>query len=510
MLKSNRKTWFSVSLVFGLVLVSCLLPSATSAEATASLYFLPNSGTFEAGQTFNVRAAVNTGGQVINAVEDTISFSNNTLEITSISKAETILTLWVKDLLYDNSTGKITFAGGIPNPGFNGLGRLFRVYFKAKSHGSAWIKFNAAKVLANDGIGTNILSSLGRADLTIKERTLPAPVPVELPKVSLIIPEISSSTHPDPNKWYTKRDIIFTWNWQQGITDYSYIFNKAPKTIPDNSGDRLDTSISYLDVADGVWYFHIKPETRTGWGSTVHRQVRIDATEPSELNIISAQDFPAIDPSPKFSFEAEDKMAGIDRLEVQIDKGEIRTLVDTLEYTAPFLRPGQHQITVSAYDRADNSIEDSLIFEILPLRVPKITYWTRELLFGEPLLVKGLGGPNNKINVTIISEDGKEFVAATTSNEDGLWLVEYKDILRKGKYRFIVTQETELGVLSSPSEEKAFTVLTNVLRMFGIVWPVSALMWLIIFLLAVIIILIILIFLLHRPLFKKIKIILKK
>lgn len=503
MLKSNKKIWFSVGLVFSLVLVLCLLPSATSAEPSANLYFLPTAGTFEKGQSFEVRAAVDTGGQAINAVEDVISFSNDTLQLDSISKSETILSLWIKEPFYDNSTGKITFAGAIPNPGFTGLGRLFKIYFKAKSSGSAWIKFNSAKVLANDGLGTNILGSIGRADFTIKEPTLPAPVPVKLPEVLLIVSKISSSTHADQDKWYVQKDAVFNWSYTQGVFSFSYLIDQSPDTNPDNIGEGMDTSISYLDVTDGVWYFHLKANNRKGWGDPAHYKIQIDTAAPDSLEIVSAEDFPTSNPSPLFRFKANDEMSGIEYIEVQIDTGEFVRL-DKMEYQTPILTPKQHNILARATDRAGNYIEKSIDFEISPLLVPQITYWTQKILFGEPYLVKGMAAPETKINLTIVSEDKQELILTTTSDSNGVWVIQYRNILKKGDYRFYAAQEIVSGAVSPPSKEESFSVLTNTFRVFGVVFPASAFVWLIIFLLAVVAFLVILVFLLHKP-FKKIR-----
>lgn len=62
-----------------------LIFNITEAAATARLYFLPESGTFEMGKSFQIRAVVDTGEQSTNAFEDTISFSKDTLEVTNIS-----------------------------------------------------------------------------------------------------------------------------------------------------------------------------------------------------------------------------------------------------------------------------------------------------------------------------------------------------------------------------------------------------------------------------------------
>ena len=513
MVSTKYATISKLLLIFSiLLLILSAMPLAALAQTskTAKIYFLPTTGSLEVGETFDLRAVVNTEDQYINAIEDIISYSNDTLEVTRIDKSGTIIMLWVKEPLYDNSTGKLTFAGGVPNPGFQGLGRIFRIYFKAKAVGNAWVTFSSsAQVLANDGLGTNIFSSAGRSDLIIRERVTPAPVPVKPPTVAPIILVVSSSSHPDQDQWYVEKDIIFSWKWQRGIISYSYSISQNPKDIPDNIGEGVDTSISYLEVKDGVWYFHIKPRTRAGWGKTVHYQVQIDSVAPTDLEITSLEDFPTIKPSPTFQFKAKDETSGVDHAQVKLDDLEFIRL-DQLEYQPLSLSPGEHQIIVRVMDKAGNFVEDSYTFEVLSLSAPRVDFWTKKIIFGEPFIARGKAVPNNKISLTIFTDqEEEELRLITTSDIEGIWLIESRDVLKKGTYKFTVKQETAAGVVSSASKENIFKVLTNAFKILGIVLPAIVLFWLIIFLSAIIAILLTFIVFLYRPDFFT-KVLLKK
>jgi hypothetical protein len=468
-----------------------------AAEATAKLYFLPASGNFTVGDNIQVRVAVDTGNQAINAVEGTITFSN-TLECVNTSKTGTILNLWIQE---PNCLGnQITFSGGIPNPGFTGVGRLFIINFKAKAEGAAWVKFNNAQVLANDGLGTNILGSTSQANFIIQKSFLPKPQPVELPESGQICLNIFSSTHSDSNQWYKQREVLFTWQWQQGITDFSYILNQEAKTIPDNISEGLHTAVSYANVSDGIWYFHLKAKTKQGWSATEHYKIQIDGTPPSELKIIPQESLPSYNPSPILKFEAKDELSGISYYEVKVDEKEW-VKINENQYQVPVLTPGKHQVLVRVYDKANNYLEEKIDLEILPLSAPKIVYWTKQILFGEPFFVRGRGTPNLKINLTIYNQE-RVLNLITRSNEKGEWQIEHKEILPKGEYKLCATQETISGAVSSPSEEKSFEVLTNAIKIFGFVLPTSVIIWLIIFLLLIIAILIVLILFFRRS-FKK-------
>ena len=94
----------------------------------------------------------------INNGEATIQFPVDMLEVVSVTKGSSIFTLWVEEPKFSNTTGKISFNGGVPTPGFTGAsGYIATVTFKAKKQGTASIIFSDGAVRENDGLGTDIL-----------------------------------------------------------------------------------------------------------------------------------------------------------------------------------------------------------------------------------------------------------------------------------------------------------------------------------------------------------------
>lgn len=140
----------------------------------ATLLFSPENGVFSAGNNFTVAVMVNTPNP-INAVSGIISFPANRLEVAALIKTDSVVDLWVQEPSYsnDSSIGNIRFEGVVLNPGFLGIGKVIGIVFRAKTHGAADLKFASGSVLANDGLGTNILSGLGVAQFTLEPRSLP-------------------------------------------------------------------------------------------------------------------------------------------------------------------------------------------------------------------------------------------------------------------------------------------------------------------------------------------------
>lgn len=97
-------------------------------------------------------------------------------------------------------------------------------------------------------------------------------------------PIISSTTHPDENKWYPNNDPTFNWTAPSdlsGIAGYSYLIDQSSLTVPDTTVDTTENSESYANLADGTWYFHVRAKDNAGsWGSTDHYAVKIDTTPP--------------------------------------------------------------------------------------------------------------------------------------------------------------------------------------------------------------------------------------
>jgi len=155
--------------------------SLEKAQTAAILLLTPVEGRFYVGDTINVSLLVNTLGQPINVVDGKITFPSDKLQVTSISKENSIVSLWIQDPIASSSQDSISFSGGLPSPGFTGIaGQIITISFKVKSAGDAVIGLDNAHILANDGVGTDILTE-----------TTPAHLTLLAPKIKKIIADIN-------------------------------------------------------------------------------------------------------------------------------------------------------------------------------------------------------------------------------------------------------------------------------------------------------------------------------
>ncbi|MEA3272147.1 MAG: cohesin domain-containing protein [Patescibacteria group bacterium] len=344
-----------------------LMPFFAVSQSEASLYLTPQSKSYNLGQTFKTTLFVSANEQSTNAVEAIVEFPANLLEVISVSKASSILEFWPEEPNFSNKNGIISFAGGLPTPGFNGnVGQLITITFRAKNNGTANVHILSGAVLANDGFGTNILSRISGAIYTI--RGIPAAPPIIPEKIEAPgAPVVFSPTHIESEMWYSNNEPKFEWILPKTITAISYILDKNSETNPDNTPEDLTSEIIFDKTADGTHYFHIKFKNKGGWGLTAHRKIQIDVTPPEEFEIKIKEGICAIEKDPTIIFQAHDAVSGIDYYQIFVDEQEPIELtgVGKEGFKLTSLKIGFHQIKILAFDVAGNYISSFRDMEIL-------------------------------------------------------------------------------------------------------------------------------------------------
>jgi len=350
-------------LSFVLVVLS-VLPLAARAQA-ATLYLFPPVGNYLVGTTFSIEVRVNSGGVAINAAEGSLTFNTEELSVVSLSKSDSIFTLWLLEPTFSNSAGTIDFGGGRLYSFSGDAGRIITINFKAKRAVITNVNFISGTVLAADGKGTNILTKMTGGTYTLK--------PVVGPRVP-VAPIISSPTHFDPEKWYSNNAPEFTWTLPEDVIAVSYAIDQNPLTSPKFIAEDLPNKVSFSNLEDGIWYFHINFKNNYGWGKLTHRKVLIDTAPPLPFLIEVLREGPT-DPQPILIFETSDELSGIEYYEIKIGERE-PFLVEKLKtefYKLPPQAPGKQIIEIKAFDKAGNYTPASTEIEVLPLETPKIT-----------------------------------------------------------------------------------------------------------------------------------------
>ena len=464
----NKKIHF-LKFILSLGVFTFLIFGARAVDA-ATLYFSPSSGNFTTGNIFSASLLLNTQGQDVNNVETIINFPTSLMEVTSVSKSGSILSLWIEEPTFSNSNGTISFNGGIPTPGFNGTsGRVLNVVFRVKKQGLGSLISTDAAVRANDGLGTDILTGTAQASFTfIDEEVIVPPAtekdvtPPTEKKISGLpqAPNISSETHPDPDKWYTEETATFDWSVSSNITASKLLVGHLPRSEPTVLYTPPVDRKTIKDLGDGVWYFHTKLRNNNGWGPTTHFSFQIDTEKPTDFDIIEVERDDLTDPRVKLAFNASDETSGIDHYEVQIDGEDTIIWEDDGSgiFETPNLAPGTYILVAKAIDKAGNFLASSIEFIVEPLESPIITDYPEEVHQGDIITIKGTTLPDSEITIWLQKNNEDPEVSTVESNSTGNFAFTSERGLNTGKYKLWTIVTDQRGASSNPSEEITLVV----------------------------------------------------
>ncbi|KKR81510.1 MAG: hypothetical protein UU73_C0001G0009 [Candidatus Daviesbacteria bacterium GW2011_GWA1_41_61] len=147
---------------------------------TAS-FIIPTKGQYLLGEVFPVKIEVTGIKTAVNTIQADLGFDPRVVEVTQVSTEGSFANIFIQKVI-NNNEGYVRLTGGLPNPGFSQLqGTFATVYFRGKTPGPVKIKFlPTSLVLANDGLGTDVLKDLASVSYLI----LPESVPVSQTPIS--------------------------------------------------------------------------------------------------------------------------------------------------------------------------------------------------------------------------------------------------------------------------------------------------------------------------------------
>lgn len=447
----------SAKFTFAFIAMFLAVPIFSARAAT--LYLSPSGGEYEVSRTILVDVLLNSSGEPINAVDVSIAYPTDLLEVKSVSKSKSILSLWPKEPVYSN--GRLSFSGGVPAPGFNGTGNNLTISFLAKKEGEARLAITDGLVLAADGRGTNVLASRSGAVFAIKPRSSPDVAPI-VPEKTPGSVSVSSSTHPDQAKWYNDANPVFEWKNPSGTKNVSYSFDKESASSPDRDPENMVESVKYENVSSGIWYFHIKTQNESGWGRVSGFKVRIDSEPPKDFEIRADNEGDPTNPNPALYFLAEDERSGISHYEIKIDDSDTSSaaLSETDPYKLPLLFPGKHEVSVNAVDNAGNRKLSKTVFDVSSIPIPEITAYSSTYNAGDEILyIEGSAIPDATVILYFEKKGKTERIWEINSDGGGNWKFSAEELFKSGTYEIFAKTKDKRGALSYPSEKKKIDVV---------------------------------------------------
>lgn len=441
------------------VLIILAFPSITNAQE-ASLYLSPPTGVHEIGQPFTIRLLVDTDGEDINAAEGVLSYNPSDFEVVEISTEESIFSIWTtQPLLSDN--GGISFGGGSSQAFSGDIGRIFSITLNPLRSGVGRITFNSGSVLAADGSGSNIISEMRTGAYTVVpsvEETAPE-ADFDPPPNSPQAPSINSSTHPSEDQWYKEGMVSLSWDAPADATATRVALNQRQSFVPDDFYDEPLEEMTFEDLEDGAWFFHIQFQNQYGWGEIGRFAVNIDSTVPEYFNVEKVVRDDPSNPHIEFIFDAFDATSGISYFEAIAGDGSTqRWDGDSRNFIFSNPAPGNNTLVLRAVDGAGNYLTDSVTFYVEPIEAPTLTEYPSVLSSGSILAVRGQTHPDAMVEIWMRRDGGQAEKFEVNSNQEGIFTFIAPNQPRDGIYTLWAEVTDQRGARSNPSSEITFAV----------------------------------------------------
>jgi hypothetical protein len=459
----------------------------------ALLFLMPGSSQIGVGETMTVEVRINSEGTSFNAAQVVINYPKELLEVTLLDKTGSTFSLWINEPHFSNANGTVSFTGGTPYGVSGGAVSVLKIQFRAKAVGSGKFSLTAAAVSAADGSGSNILSRVQDASVTVvPQRSAPPPAsPQVIPPPEQIVrtptpsgglpiqPVLKIPLYPDQNGWYNSvAPFTASWGLPPDISGVSTALDKDPNTIPPEKSEGLFDNKTFGILDDGIWYLHVRFQNNVGWGPATHYRIAIDTQPPLGFKAVFPKGDKTDDPIPTLQFTAADALSGIQQYQIRVGTDE-PIVIPAKNFTGSFdlalQAPGKKSVLIKAIDQADNGIENRVTFEILPIASPAVTFVTRVLYFDEDkgMSVKGTALPNTdvllKVQKVLQSGGRGEVVAQSTAhvNEKGNWEFVFDQAFKIGRYVITAQSKDARGALSLTVESPEVIVQSKPIIQIG-------------------------------------------
>lgn len=143
----------SVIVAFLSIINLFVVPPATP---VADMYVEPRMKSIAIGDVFTVNIVVD-AKKPVNVFKGEVAFDSKILAVERIDYNTSIANLWAEKPWYENGEGTLNFIGGTTQSGgFVGIGSLVTITFRAHGEGPAVVRIHDARILAYDGLGTDV------------------------------------------------------------------------------------------------------------------------------------------------------------------------------------------------------------------------------------------------------------------------------------------------------------------------------------------------------------------
>lgn len=322
----------------------------------STLRLQPEFGIYDTTSEQRITVVADTGDEKINAVELGLVFDPEQVEIKALEATSSVCAYVVESAI-DNDAGTAAFTCGIiTTGGQRGSLPIVEIVTHPKKVGTFALNFDQTKtkVLASDGLGTNVLrlSQAGSYRVDNFEHFLFNSYNEASHVVSSTAFVVFSPTHPNQSRWYNGDTARFVWRGNPD-TVYKYAFDTTANTTPSSINSTKNSDVTVPIPGDGVFYFHLQAAVG---GAVAHYRIQADRTPPSVVTVEMSENSARVGDVVRFSFGGEDVSSGIQK-NFYIDLGNHLFLPIGPQLFIPFLERGEKKIVVRVYDNAGNYAE---------------------------------------------------------------------------------------------------------------------------------------------------------
>ncbi len=327
-------------LILGLTGLGLFGPSSAAAQTPQpSIHLVTSQGLVQTGDILTAEIQLNSGGQNVNAVEVVLQYAPQQLQVVSVTRQQSVLTLWPEVPRWDAQLGEVHMTGGRPGGFYAVNASLATVYFRALTSGPVQLGFDLDQTAAylHDGKGTRLPLESSETEIQVGSNLQP--------RLELI-----STTHPTPEYWSHGTSVHVGWVVEPD-TEYSYEFSTDPSVLPDATPEKKVGSVEYTGLTDGVYFFTIKQRAiGQPWSALIQRRFLIDGTPPASFTIQRVSSGLA-NRATWLIWNTTDQTSGLVGYRLAVDGRDVGAVSSPLNFDDAWRG---HRLTITATDAAGN------------------------------------------------------------------------------------------------------------------------------------------------------------
>ncbi len=313
----------------------------------------PESGVFSSKYSRAFSVFLDTGGEAVNAVATSITYDPSMLTIESLDTENSVCEHFVRNAV-DPGSGTITVDCIIPNPGFSGAtGLIGVIHVHARQTGTMSLHFgDGTQVLANDGLGTNVLRTTTDASIQFQDASLGKPGSLA----------VYSPSHPDPARWYSRSTVSLVWLPASPIT-IDVVDSSAAGFH--RTFTNISPPFSFVTPRDGAYTFILNAAS----GTAATYIARVDTGTSLAVRVEASDTTVSPGSVVRLRISGSNDVSGLQRTYYLKVDDDLFYPVGSEAYV-PISAGGVHMLTVRAFDNAGNFKDTDVSINVAPIVKP--------------------------------------------------------------------------------------------------------------------------------------------